>query len=153
MRIVLILKYGSYTCEISLYKNAFYLPECIKLICLLSFTLCMFYNFFSKNAHFLLVLSCIVLWPHVCSSHPSPSCLPCLQDQLFLHFSSERSGLPRISTKHEITSYNKTSQKRSYQDWMRQGSRRIRISKASKRGRDSFIPFVRGPTRTPSYQL
>lgn len=74
--------------------------------------------------------------PHFSQTFPSTSPLP------EIHSSSvtlqKRTGFPGISTKHDITSYNKTGHKFSYQNWMRQPCRRKSISRAGERGGDNF---------------
>ena len=54
--------------------------------------------------------------------------------------------LPGISTEHSITSYNKTTHKPSYQDWVSQTSRRKNFSRAGERVRNNPTPTVRSPT-------
>lgn len=68
-------------------------------------------------------------------SHPEPPLSP----KIYSSFYSlqKRAGLLRISTKHSIRKCNKTRHTPSYQGWIRQSSRRKRISKVSKWVRDS----------------
>lgn len=49
----------------------------------------------------------------------------------------ERTGLPEISTKYGLTSYNKPKHILSYQDWTRQTSRRGKVPSAGKRVRNT----------------
>jgi hypothetical protein len=77
--------------------------------------------------------------PHTSSPTPDPNAFP-----------QTRAGLPRISTKHGVTSYNKTRHILSHQGWTRQPSRRNSVSKVGK-SQGSPTPSVRNLTRTPSY--
>ena len=103
------------------------------------------------NLHF---MANVQLWVHTIHMLHPYHCFP------YLHFSyhplfpvSPRSitpllpfkkkiGLPRVSTAHGITNYNKTRHKPSYKGWMRWPSRRKIV-------RDpTHTPAVRSPIRT-----
>lgn len=89
------------------------------------------------------------------SLHSSQSSSPLLLSSrftppLFLLFFFLRTNLPRISTQQEIKSYNKTWRKLSYQNCMRQPSRRKGVTRGGKSQRHS-TPTVRSPTKISSY--
>lgn len=86
------------------------------------------------------------------SSTPPNSLLPPLSPrfiplQVLLQ---KRTGFQKMTEKQGKRSYNKKSQKPSYQDWERQSSRKKRVLGAVKRVRNRLNPTVRSTTKTPS---
>lgn len=77
----------------------------------------------------------------------SPPHLPV--PSLPLHFlKKKKAGLPWISTKHGITSYNKTRYIPSYQYWVRQPSKTKRVPRGGNSIRDIAILTIGSPART-----
>lgn len=62
----------------------------------------------------------------------------------------KKAGLPGMSNKHSLTEYNKTWQKLSNQDCVRQSSRRNGFIRAGTRIRGTPSPTDRSPTKTSS---
>ena len=95
------------------------------------------FSLFFSNTH---------LTPTEASPHSPPSCS--LLPQIHCIFSlQKKAGLPGILTKHNITRYNKTRNKLSYQSWTRQPSRKKWVPRAVKRVKDTPTPTVRSLTK------
>lgn len=86
--------------------------------------------FFFHSSFMYYILTSV--FPSSISLSPYPH-LPSSPDPLLLHLSSnKRTLLPGIPTECGLTSYNKTSHKLSYQDWMKHPSRRKRVPSSGK---------------------
>lgn len=89
----------------------------------------LFFFFFHSSLIYYILTS---FFPFSTSLSPYPH-LPSSPDPLLLHLSSnKRTLLPGIPTECGLTSYNKTSHKLSYQDWMKHPSRRKRVPSSGK---------------------